>query len=122
MRAHYKSLFFSVLISGLLFMPTMAQTLQPDDATRTLRWVSPSLVEVTITSHEITQKGFYLLRNQSIVRHGTWTLWTNGEKTMAASYDKGELEWLQHPNGKQYTAADIKQQRGQEPAPFLIVD
>lgn len=122
MKTQLKSLLFSALVFGTLLMPAMAQTLQPDDATRTLRWVSPSLVEVTITSHEITQKGFYLLRNQTIVRHGSWTLWTNGEKTMAASYDKGELQWIEHPNGKQYTAADIKQQRGQDSTPYLIVD
>lgn len=122
MKTQLKSLLFSALVFGTLLMPAMAQTLQPDDATRTLRWVSPSLVEVTITSHEITQKGFYLLRNQTIVRHGSWTLWTNGERTMAASYDKGELQWIEHPNGKQYTAADIKQQRGQNPTPYLIVD
>ena len=119
---HFKSLFTSALLFGSLLMPAMAQSLQPDDATRTLRWVSPTLVEVTIESHEITQKGFYLLQNRTIVRHGTWVMWTNGERTMAANFDHGELQWFQNPNGKQFTAADIKQQRDQQRTEYLIVD
>ena len=102
-----KSLIVSMLLIGATFLPAVAQTLQPDDATRTLRWVSPTLVEVTIESHEITQKGFYLLQNRTILRHGLWTMWTNGEKTMAAHFDKGKMQWLENSNGIQYTTNEI---------------
>ncbi len=107
MKLLVKSLVISVLLIVAYFLPVSAQTLQPDDATRTLRWVSPTLVEVTIESHEITQKGFYLLQNRTIVRHGLWTMWTNGEKTMSAHFDKGKMLWLENLNGIQYTTNEI---------------
>lgn len=107
MKMLVKSLIISSLLIGACFLPVGAQTLQQDDATRTLRWLSPSLVEVTIESHEITQKGFYLLQNRRIVRHGLWTMWTNGEKTMSAHFDKGKMVWLENSKGIQYTTNEI---------------
>lgn len=68
---------------------------------RTLERVSDNLVEsTTYVNGKIEQRGYYTILDSNLIKHGRWSIYSNGVVVSKARFDVGKLVWVDTPDGR----------------------
>lgn len=68
---------------------------------RTLERLNDNLVEsITYVNGKIEQRGYYTIVDSNLIKHGKWSIYSNGLVVSRARFDVGKLVWVDTSNGR----------------------